>query len=97
MSGDADVKTGWAYLEFATPVTVAKDDVYLFGVYHPNGVAARRLNAFTNDEVRRAIGQSHDYILDNIITPEVMDRIRAATMQDNDRRYMAYRLEYVAS
>ena len=31
------------------------------------------------------------------ITPEVMDRIRAATMQDNDRRYMAYRLEYFAN
>lgn len=55
------------------------------------------IDLFTNDEVRRAVGQSHDYILDNIITPEVMDRIRAATMQDNDRRYMAYRLEYFAN
>lgn len=55
------------------------------------------IDLFTNDEVRRAVGQSHDYILDNIITPEVMDRIRVATVQDNDRRYMAYRLEYFAN
>ena len=41
--------------------------------------------------------QASSRIRDEIITDEVMKRIDGETGQENDRRYMAYRLEYVAS
>ena len=65
-----------------------------------------RIDLFTRDEVQRAkdiIATSMDgaqvssRIRDEIITDEVMKRIDGETGQENDRRYMAYRLEYVAS
>lgn len=61
---------------------------------------------FTEDEVRRARDiikssrdspQIHQRILVEIINDEVMARIDTATMQENSRDYMAYRLEFVAS
>lgn len=61
------------------------------------------IDLFTEDEVRRArklLKESaipHQAILDTIITDEVMERIDLSTGQRNDRRYMAYRLEYVAA
>lgn len=61
------------------------------------------IDLFTEDEVRRArklLKEStipHQAILDTIITDEVMARIDLFTGQRNDRRYMAYRLEYVAA
>lgn len=61
------------------------------------------IDLFTEDEVRRArklLQESaipHQAILDTIITDEVMARIDLSTGQRNDRRYMAYRLEYVAA
>jgi hypothetical protein len=62
-----------------------------------------RIDLFTHDEVcraREAISRysvPSQYIYDNIVTDKVMDRINKATGQTNDRRYMAYRLEFVAS
>lgn len=65
-----------------------------------------RIDLFTAAEVQRAkdiIATSRDStqassrIRDEIITDEVMKRIDGETGQENDRRYMAYRLEYVAS
>ena len=65
-----------------------------------------RIDLFTEDEVQRAktiLKSSHDSaqasqrIRDEIVTDEVMKRIDGETGQGNDRRYMAYRLEYVAS
>ena len=56
-----------------------------------------RIDWFELDEVRRAIGQAHDYIFDNIITEEVMVRINKESGQTNNRRYMAYRLEHIAN
>ena len=64
------------------------------------------IDLFTAAEVQRAkdiIATSMDgaqvssRIRDEIITDEVMKRIDGETGQENDRRYMAYRLEYVAS
>lgn len=61
------------------------------------------IDLFTEDEVRRArklLQESaipHQAILDTIVTDEVMARIDLSTGQRNDRRYMAYRLEYVAA
>lgn len=61
---------------------------------------------FTAEEIQRAkdiIKTSRDAphisqrIHDEIITDEVMARINKGTGQENDRKYMAYRLEYVAS
>ena len=62
-----------------------------------------RIDLFTRDEVQRAKTimrdntTPHNRIHDEIITDEVMKRINRDTGQENDRRYMAYRLEYVAS
>lgn len=65
-----------------------------------------RIDLFTRDEVQRAktiLKSSHDSaqasqrILDEIVTDEAMQRVNRDTGQENDRRYMAYRLEYVAS
>ena len=64
------------------------------------------IDLYTEGEVKRAkdiIATSRDSaqvsqrIRDEIITDEVMKRIDGETGQENDRRYMAYRLEYVAS
>ena len=61
------------------------------------------IDLFTEDEVLRArklLQESaipHQAILDTIVTDEVMARIDLSTGQRNDRRYMAYRLEYVAA
>lgn len=61
-----------------------------------------RIDLFTRDEVQRAKTimrdgpTPHARILDEIVTDEVMQRINRDTGQENDRRYMAYRLEYVA-
>lgn len=65
-----------------------------------------RVDLFTSDELKRAkdiiatsrdSAQASQRIRDEIITDEVMKRIDGETGQENDRRYMAYRLEYVAS
>ena len=65
-----------------------------------------RLDLFTAAEVQRAkdiIANSRDSaqasqrIRDEIVTEEVMERINRESGQENDRRYMAYRLEYIAS
>ena len=65
-----------------------------------------RVDLFTTDELKRAkdiIATSRDSaqvsqrIRDEIITDEVMERINRESGQENDRRYMAYRLEYIAS
>lgn len=61
------------------------------------------IDLFTEDEVQRAktilksSSTPHTRILDEIVTDEVVQRINRDTGQENDRRYMAYRLEYVAS
>lgn len=61
------------------------------------------IDLFTEDEVQRAKTimrdntTPHSRIYDEIITDEVMKRINRDTGQENGRRYMAYRLEYVAS
>lgn len=64
------------------------------------------IDLFTAEEVQRAkdiIATSRDTpqisqrIHDEIVTDEVMKRIDKQTGQANDRKYMAYRLEYVAS
>lgn len=65
-----------------------------------------RIDLFTRDEVQRAktiLSSSMDSVQknkrlrDEIVTDEVMERIDRETGQKNDRSYMAYRLEYVAS
>lgn len=58
--------------------------------------ATTRVDLFTQDEVRRAKGASIAAVAE-IITPAVMSRIDAETGQQNDARYMAYRLMYIAS
>lgn len=64
-----------------------------------------RQDVFTLDEVQRAKRiilasmdgrQRHSRILDEIVTEEALDRINRETGQQNDRSYMAYRLEAVA-
>lgn len=69
-------------------------------------MSADRIDLFTRDEVQRAktilsssmdTVQKNKRLRDEIITDEVMQRIDRETGQKNDRRYMAYRLEYVAS
>lgn len=69
-------------------------------------MSADRIDLFTRDEVQRAktilsssmdTVQKNKRLRDEIITDEVMQRIDCETGQKNDRRYMAYRLEYVAS
>lgn len=60
------------------------------------------IDLFTEDEVQRAktILKSSNTpsarIRDEIVTDEVVQRINRDTGRENDRRYMAYRLEYVA-
>ena len=60
------------------------------------------IDLFTEDEVQRAKAimrdgpTPHTRILDEIISDETMQRINRDTGRENDRRYMAYRLEYVA-
>ena len=39
---------GWVYLGFPTAIAVQIGDELVFGVYHPQGIHARRLNAFAN-------------------------------------------------
>lgn len=65
-----------------------------------------RIDLFTAAEVQRAKdiiatsmdgAQASSRIRDEIITDEVMKRIDGETGQENERRYMAYRLEYVAT
>ena len=65
-----------------------------------------RIDLFTAAEVQRAkdiiatsrdSAQASQRIRDEIVTEEVMERINHESGQENDRRYMAYRLEYVAS
>ncbi len=65
-----------------------------------------RIDLFTAAEVQRAKDiiatsmdgvQASSRIREEIITDEVMKRIDGETGQENDRRYMAYRLKYVAS
>ena len=67
---------------------------------------SERIDLFTAAEVQRAKdiiatsmdgAQASSRIRDEIVTDEVMQRINRDTGQENDRRYMAYRLEYVAS
>lgn len=52
---------------------------------------------FTLEELRAAKGKDFDHIFNVIVTEEVMERIAKATGQSNDRRYMSYRLEYLAN
>ncbi len=65
-----------------------------------------RVDVFTTEEVKRAKeivrtcvhpDQAHKRILNEIVTPEVVERINRETGQPNLARYMAYRLEYVAT
>lgn len=65
-----------------------------------------RVDLFTSDELKRAkdiiatsrdSAQASQRIRDEIITDEVMKRIDGETGQENDRRYMAYWLEYFAT
>ena len=65
-----------------------------------------RIDLFTAAEVQRAKdiittsmdgAQASSRIREEIITDEVMERVNRESGQENDRRYMAYRLEYVAS
>ena len=65
-----------------------------------------RIDLFTAAEVQRAKdiiatsmdgAQASSRIRDEIITDEVMKRINRESGQENDRRSMAYRLEYVAT
>lgn len=62
-----------------------------------------RIDLFTADEVKRAkklmreTATPHARIRDDIITEEVMTRIDRETGQPNNRGYVAYRLEYIAS
>lgn len=61
------------------------------------------IDLFTKDEVRRAQaimrngGLVHQKLYDDVVTDEVMQRIGEQTGQENNRRYMAYRLEYIAA
>lgn len=57
-----------------------------------------RHDLFTEKEVEaaRKILDHTDRVHDEIVTPEVMERINRETGQENDRRYMTYRLIYVA-
>ena len=65
-----------------------------------------RVDLFTSDELKRAkdiiatsrdSAQASQRIRDEIVTEEVMERINRESGQENDRRYMAYRLEYIAA
>ena len=60
------------------------------------------IDLFTESEVRRAQAALKDggvvnQKLYNVVTEKVMQRIDEQTGQQNDRRYMAYRLEYIAT
>lgn len=63
-----------------------------------------KIDLFTEEEVRRAkkiIAEAkeatpHNRLRDEVVTEEVMQRIDQETGQQNDRNYMAYRLEYIA-
>ena len=63
-----------------------------------------RIDVFTPEEVERAaeivreedLGRLVSRLKNEIVTEEVMARIDRETGQENDRRYMAYRLEWVA-
>lgn len=54
------------------------------------------IDLFTKDEVRRAQSMSVDEIEEKIIS-KIMPRIDQVTGQENNARYMAYRLHYIAS
>ncbi|MBS1982840.1 MAG: hypothetical protein JST16_01605 [Bdellovibrionales bacterium] len=60
------------------------------------------IDLFTESEVRRAQAVLKDggvvnQKLYNVVTEKVMQRIDEQTGQQNDRRYMTYRLEYIAA
>ena len=60
------------------------------------------IDLFTRGEVRHARtilaagGLVNKKLHDDVLTEDVMQRINEQTGQENNRRYMAYRLEYVA-
>lgn len=62
-----------------------------------------RIDLFTETEIRAAkkimqnTATPHEAIVEKVVTEEVMARIDAETGQPNDRSYVAYRLEYIAS
>lgn len=58
--------------------------------------ATTRVDIFTQDEVRRAQSMSVDEIEEKIIS-KIIPRIDQVTGQENNARYMAYRLHYIAS
>lgn len=51
---------------------------------------------FTEGEIRKAKGLSHQEILDQIVTPEKMKYLERVTGQENNRRYMAYMVEHLS-
>lgn len=61
------------------------------------------IDLFTDAEVKHAQaimrngGIVHQKLHDDVVTDEVMQRIGEQTGQENNRRYMAYRLEYIAA
>lgn len=60
------------------------------------------IDLFTTKEVEAAKsivrkGGGAPEIAESVVTPSVMHRIDKQTGQTNDRRYMAYRLMFVAS
>ncbi len=54
------------------------------------------IDLFTAEEIKAAKGRDADYIVEHVVTEEVMRRIDRVTGQENLRRYMAYRLQYLA-
>ena len=62
------------------------------------------IDLFTDGEIRRArailrkagAGSAHVQLMEYVVTAEVMERINRQTGQENDRSYLAYRLEFVA-
>lgn len=51
---------------------------------------------FTESEIRKAKGLSHQEILEQIVTPEKMEHLERVTGQENNRRYMAYMVEHLS-
>lgn len=66
-------------------------------------MSEERIDLFTRAEVNAAkkimrdTATPNERIYEEVVTEEVMQRIRRETGQDNHRGYMAYRLEHIAS
>lgn len=55
------------------------------------------VDLFLPSEVDKARGKTATEIEEKILTPAVMARIEKHTGQQNNRRYMAYRLSYIVA